>query len=93
MEIGRAGVTRTTPGDVGRVASAPTEAPTSRSGWTPRAVRAWSMPTWTAPRLPPPDTTKAVVTVQARRRAGKAVARRARVSAASSNPKSRRAMS
>ena len=41
--------------------SAPAEVPTSRSGVTPRSPSACSMPTWTAPRLPPPERTKAVV--------------------------------
>ena len=41
--------------------SAPADVPTSRSGVMCRSPRACSMPTWTAPRLPPPDRTKAVV--------------------------------
>ena len=40
---------------------APTLAPTSRSGRTPPSPSARSMPTWTAPRLAPPDRTNAVV--------------------------------
>src|SRR5215471_11297480 len=41
--------------------SAPADVPTRRSGSILRAARAWSIPTWTAPRLPPPDNTNAVV--------------------------------
>ena len=39
---------------------APTEAPKTRSARMPRRISSWSMPTWTAPRLPPPASTKAV---------------------------------
>ena len=39
---------------------APTDAPKTRSGRMPRRMRASSMPTCTAPRLPPPANTKAV---------------------------------
>src|SRR5450759_2589552 len=38
--------------------TAPTEVPISKSGRIPPSVSAWSIPTWTAPRLPPPDRTK-----------------------------------
>ena len=41
---------------------APADVPTSRSGSMPWAERACSIPTWTAPRLPPPESTKAVLT-------------------------------
>ena len=40
--------------------SAPAEVPTIRSGTIPRSYRARSMPTWIAPRLAPPERTKAV---------------------------------
>ena len=39
---------------------APTEAPKTRSARMPRRISSWSMPTWTAPRLPPPPSTNAV---------------------------------
>ena len=39
---------------------APTEAPKTRSARMPRRMSSSSMPTWTAPRLPPPARTKAV---------------------------------
>src|SRR5205807_2253869 len=39
--------------------TAPAEVPTSRSGVIPSSNRACSMPTWIAPRLPPPDRTNA----------------------------------
>src|SRR5829696_2571467 len=42
--------------------SAPAEVPTRRSGEIPRSISACSIPTWTAPTLAPPDSTKAVVT-------------------------------
>src|SRR5471032_1996870 len=41
---------------------APTEAPMTRSKLTPASTRALSIPTWTAPRLPPPASTRAVLT-------------------------------
>ncbi len=44
---------------------APTDAPKTRSARMSRAMSSWSMPTWTAPRLPPPARTNAV------RRAGR----------------------
>src|SRR6202165_4447521 len=40
--------------------TAPTDVPTRRSGRTLFSNRARSIPTWTAPRLPPPERTKAV---------------------------------
>src|SRR5712691_12621651 len=39
--------------------TAPAEVPTRRSGRMPSSKRACSIPTWLAPRLPPPDRTKA----------------------------------
>ena len=39
---------------------APTDAPKTRSARMPRRMSSSSMPTWTAPRLPPPASTKAV---------------------------------
>jgi hypothetical protein len=39
---------------------APADAPTMKSGRRPTAASARSMPTSTAPRLPPPASTKAV---------------------------------
>src|SRR3954464_15095963 len=42
---------------------APTEVPITRSGTMPRSAKAWSIPTWTAPRLPPPERTNAVVAI------------------------------
>src|SRR5438093_2588093 len=39
--------------------TAPTEVPTTKSGQTPCSNSALSIPTWTAPRLPPPESTKA----------------------------------
>ena len=35
----------------------PMDVPATRSGAIPCSPRAWSMPTWTAPRLPPPPST------------------------------------
>src|SRR5690348_15104874 len=40
--------------------TAPTEVPTRRSGAMRLSKRAFSIPTWTAPRLPPPEKTNAV---------------------------------
>jgi len=40
---------------------APTEVPTTRSGWMPASVSALSMPTSCAPSNPPPPSTNAVV--------------------------------
>src|SRR5688572_2497729 len=40
---------------------APTEEPTTRSGITPCSTSARSMPTCTAPKLPPPASTNAVL--------------------------------
>lgn len=39
--------------------SDPTDVPMARSGVRRRSASAWSMPTWIAPRLPPPPRTKA----------------------------------
>lgn len=44
--------------------TAPTDVPTSRSGRIPARAKAWSMPTWTAPRLAPPESTIAVVMIE-----------------------------
>src|SRR6185437_8396742 len=57
---------RSTPDGVGSQAkkapfSAPTEAPITTSGMKSARLRACSMPTWTAPRLPPPLSTSAVL--------------------------------
>src|SRR5262249_55064014 len=38
----------------------PTEVPTIRSASMPRSYRARTIPTWTAPRLAPPERTNAV---------------------------------
>ena len=38
---------------------APAEVPTTRSGRTPAACNASSMPTWTEPKAPAPDSTNA----------------------------------
>jgi hypothetical protein len=35
--------------------------PIMQSGRMPASMTAWSIPTWMAPRLPPPDSTKAVL--------------------------------
>lgn len=43
--------------------SAPTDAPTTRSGRTSASVSERSIPTWAAPRLPTPQRTNAVVTL------------------------------
>ncbi len=40
---------------------APTDEPTTKSGRSPASSRTCSMPTWMAPRLPPPAKTKAVL--------------------------------
>src|SRR5919108_1471207 len=40
---------------------APIETPTTKSGVMPRSIRACSMPTWVAPRAPPPEIAKAVL--------------------------------
>ena len=42
---------------------APTDVPTIRSGRIPARMSAWSCPACTAPRLPPPLNTSAVVIV------------------------------
>src|SRR5690348_2449705 len=57
---------RSTPDGVGSQAkkapfNAPTEAPITTSGEKPARLSACSMPTWTAPRLPPPLSTNAVL--------------------------------
>jgi hypothetical protein len=39
---------------------APMEVPISTSGWTPASSSARTAPTWSAPRAPPPERTKAV---------------------------------
>ena len=59
-------LSRATPASLGSPANcaalnAPTLAPTIMSGITPAALNAFSMPTWTAPKLPPPAITKAVL--------------------------------
>jgi hypothetical protein len=41
---------------------APTEVPIRKSGRIPASISAWIIPTWIAPRLLPPDNTKAVFT-------------------------------
>lgn len=46
--------------------TAPTEVPTSNSGAMPWSCKAAIIPTWMAPRLPPPVSTKAVVPGTAR---------------------------
>src|SRR6185369_9182948 len=43
--------------------SAPTDEPTTKSGWIPWATNARNMPTWMAPKLPPPASTNAVFPV------------------------------
>ena len=48
-----------------RELSAPIDVPTMASGRIPRSRRAWSMPTWVAPRLPPPASAKTVPPVLA----------------------------
>jgi len=40
---------------------APTDVPSRKSGWMPASISAWSIPTWIAPRLLPPDSTNAVL--------------------------------
>src|SRR3954465_700217 len=57
-------------GDWGRDAtnaalSAPTEVPTRKSGVMPRSYSASSIPTWSAPRLAPPERTNAVRRLEA----------------------------
>src|SRR5690348_489200 len=57
---------RSTPDGVGSQAkkapfNAPTEAPITTSGEKSARLSACSMPTWTAPRLPPPLSTNAVL--------------------------------
>jgi hypothetical protein len=52
------------PGRSGRLAKnaplmAPTEVPTIMPGRSPLSTRAYSIPTWSAPRLPPPLSTNA----------------------------------
>src|ERR1700730_7479625 len=57
---------RATPSAVGSPAKyaplrAPTDEPTTKSGLTPWATNSRSIPTWIAPKLPPPASTNAVV--------------------------------